>query len=261
MSAVDTDGGGRSPLLRPSGGPGDVDWGQTTRRGGVGERPYDDFNLAGHVGEVPAVTARNWRCFARASGWRRDEVATAHQVHGDRILTVGTGGPHDVEADAVISLTPGVAVGVFTADCVPLLLAAVESGGPVRGVAAVHCGWRGAAAGLAGLAARRLSTLTGVAPSGMRAWLGASIAACSYEVGGEVAARFAEAHQREAGGGKYWLDVGSAVVADLLGAGVPADRIERCGLDTFAEPDALYSYRRDGARTGRMLSFVGWRQN
>lgn len=233
---------------------------QTTRLRGASRGAYAGFNLAGHVGEDPVTTAANWRALGEATGWGRDDVATARQVHGDRVVAVERGGHHAVDADALVSVTPGVGVGVYTADCVPVLLAAVGSGGEVRGVGAAHCGWRGAAAGLAGRAVRHLEAVSGVGPERMVAWLAASVAWCSYEVGPEVAARFAEAHTRPGEGDRSLLDVGGAVVDDLVAAGVPASRIERCALDTYVESDRLYSYRRDGASAGRMLSFAGWRR-
>ena len=231
---------------------------QTTRLGGASRGAYAGFNLAGHVGEDPATTAANWRALGAATGWRRDVVATARQVHGDRVVTVRRGGHHAVDADALVSVTAGIGVGVYTADCVPVLLAAVAADGQVRGVGAAHCGWRGAAAGLAGRTARHLAAASGVGPERMVAWLAASVAQCSYEVGPEVASRFARAHARPGGGDRSLLDVGGAVVADLVAAGVPASRIERSARDTYAEPGRLYSYRRDGARSGRMLSLAGW---
>lgn len=227
-----------------------VDWVQTTRHGGVSEAPYGGLNLAPHVGEPPGDTAANWRVLGRALGFGRAELATCRQVHGDGILAVVSGGHHAADADALVSTTPGVGVGVYTADCVPVLYAV-----PGLGVAAAHCGWRGAAAGLAGATLRVLAKAADVTPAAVHVYLAAGIAGRSYDVGAELLAHFEPTMLRARGGGKYELDVAAAVVADLLKAGASHERLHRSGVDTYADVD-YYSYRRDGQRTGRMLSFV-----
>ena len=241
-------------VIGPHGTPPGVSWGQTARTGGASGAPYASWNLAAHVGDEAVSLRENWRRLARRTGWSRDGLATCRQVHGREIVTVERGGHHDVAADALVSATRGVAVGVFTADCVPVLLAA-----PTRGVvAAAHCGWRGAAAGLASRVIDRLVSEYGCEPTDLHVWLGASIAQRHYEVGGEVAARFGGSRTEPTGTrGKYLLDVAGAVADELLGAGVPRDRLERCALDTYGDAGSLFSYRRDGAATGRMLSYVG----
>lgn len=232
---------------------------QTTRRGGYGRPPYATLNLAGHVGEAPETTRANWEALARSSSWGRSNLATAEQAHGTRIVHVTGGGHHaGREADGLISTTPGVAVGVFTADCVPVLFAASDGDGTVRGVAAAHCGWRGAASGLAAATAGALCLATGLRRPALRVWLGAAIAGGSYEVGPEVAERFALRYRRRGLDDRWWLDVRAALRGELVDAGIDAGSVEVCDLDTYAEQGALFSYRRDGVATGRMLSFAGW---
>ena len=234
---------------------------QTTRRGGHGEPPYASLNLAHHVGEPQEQTAQNWLAVEADLGWGRGEIATVEQVHGSRIVRATTGGHRgEVRADALISLDPGVAVGVFTADCVPLLLAATDAGGRVRGVAAAHCGWRGAAAGLAAATASELAGASQTRTHDLRIWIGAAIGGASYEVGPEVAERFADIYRTRGEGDRWHLDLAEALRGELLGAGVRDEHIASCGLDTYTEPELLFSYRRAGGSTGRMLSFIGWRE-
>ena len=228
-----------------------VRWAQTRRHEGSSPDPYGGFNLAPHVGEDTADTADNWRRLRRLCGVGRAEVATCRQVHGTRILRVDRGGHHHQEADALFSLSPGLYVGVFTADCVPVLYAA---GG--RGIAAAHCGWRGAAEGLAGETLAVLAKAARVPVTAIDVWLAPSIRQCSYEVGAEFRDRFAAAHLRPRIGGKYELDVAGVVTADLLDAGAAAHRIRVSTVDTFSDL-TCYSYRREGSPAGRMLSFVG----
>ncbi len=234
-----------------------LSWGQTTRAGGASTGAYASMNLATHVGDDPAAVERNWASFTTAAGWTPNSLARAEQVHGDAILCVTAGGVQATPADALISTTPGIGVGVFTADCVPVLLVHEAS----RTVAAVHCGWKGAQLALAGKTVRRVESLTGCAANGLRVWIGAAVRQGSYEVGPEFAERFAARHLRALPGGKYLFDVVGAVCEDLRSVGVAAERIGVHGLDTFANPGLLYSYRRDGVGTGRMLSFVGYRND
>ncbi len=216
--------------------------------------PYASFNLAHHVGEPPEVTRANWQVLAKAGGPTRGDVATCLQVHGDDIFEPRAGGDApEVSADALISLDPAVGVGVYTADCVPVLYAVADRGG----LAAAHCGWRGAAAGLAGKTLLSLAHRAGVDPGAVSIWLGPSIAQCSYEVGPELCERFDGQFLRKRNGSKWELDVAGAVVADLERSGAGGHMITRSAVDTYADADC-YSYRRDGATTGRMLSFARW---
>ncbi len=204
-------------------------------------------------------------CGARAPGdWSRAlraagvplPVATERQVHGTRVVTADPdGGPR--EADGVATGARGLAVGVVTADCVPALLVA-----RARGVAAaVHAGWRGAAAGVLESALGHLRSAFGVAPDEVDAALGPAIGPCCYRVGREVHDAFAVrtgtltgAAWHEAGDALF-LDLRAAARSLLGAAGVRS--VALVGPCTACTP-ALASYRRDGAGAGRQLSFVGW---
>lgn len=227
-----------------------VTWGQTTREGGASTGQYASANLAPHVGEDVETTAANWRHLAAALGFGREDLATCEQVHGNEILRVGHGGHKHLPADALVSTKRHLGVGIYTADCVPVLYAV-----PGRGVAAAHCGWRGTAAGLAGATLEVLAKAVHVRADEVEIWLGPAIAQCSYEVGEEITEVFDARYLRERGGGKYELDVGGAVVADLLASGADASRVRRSPVDTYRDR-SCYSYRRDGSPTGRMLSYV-----
>ena len=241
-------------------------WAQTTRVQGASTGPYSSFNLASHVGDNPAAIEGNWTSFGESLPFTRTTLATANQVHGDAICWVTRGGHHEVDADAIVSTKAGIAVGVYTADCVPVLVSYPEHGV----VAAIHCGWRGAAANLIEKLFSAVQQRCGASPHSAFVWLGASIAQCNYQVGEEVVdaclGTLKSDERQERGSAlsvpdrvqdKYLLDVAEVVHSQLKAAGVLTDRLERCDLDTFAEKALLYSYRRDGASTGRMLSFVG----
>lgn len=239
-------------------------WGQTTKRGGVsgfGESCNEAFpfqqntlNLATHVNDAPKAVSENWRRFALASPWSRETLATCQQVHGTEILEVSEGGHHHQNADALISRMPGVAVGVFTADCVPILIVDPER----KHVAAVHCGWKGAAAKLT---MKTIDQLVGDAATRRKTllvWIGAAIRCESYEVGPEVALQFNEMEYEGGKPGKFQLDLPKAIRHQLLAAGISTNHIEDCSIDTYASNKILFSYRADGQNTGRMLTFAGF---
>lgn len=182
-------------------------------------------------------------------------IDTVRQVHGVAVVTANGGPP--VEADGVVTASRGVAVGVITADCVPALLLAPGSGV----VAAVHAGWRGAAAGVLEAALDHLRRDFAVAPADVEASLGPAIGPCCYQVGPEVRATFAArigdltAPAWRRSGDRLRLDLRQAVRLLLGAAGVRT--VFTVGPCTACTP-SLASYRRDGTGAGRQLSFIGW---
>jgi len=121
-------------------------------------------------------------------------------------------------------------------------------------IGAVHAGWRGSAANVAGAAAEALLGLTND-PESARAWLGPSIGACCYEVGGEVAARFTSEFLL-ADGGRHRLDLPAVVRSQLEAAGIQRERISPHPSCTMCGGDRFASFRRDGERAGRMIALV-----
>lgn len=217
-------------------------------------------------------------------------VFTLRQVHGNRIVVIagqtdrapGTMGPDPIsnygvgaklslravpeqpdrftEGDALISTMPGTFVGVRTADCLPVLLADPQSGM----VAAVHCGWRGLALGIAGEAVRIISFLSGNPSSEFLAALGPAIGPCCYEVGLEVMEALALLPgfqsaflKREE---RLFMDLAASARAQLRAAGIPEENMDVMEDCTSCGKERFFSHRarRD---EGRMISFVGARPN
>jgi len=175
-----------------------------------------------------------------ASGWT-GSVRSAEQVHGVRILEAGDAGCGDA-----FLVGSGEAALVRHADCWPVVVA-----DPARRRAVVaHCGWRGAAGGLAARSVARLLA-EGSRRSDLHAVLGPGIGPASFEVGPEVAEAFSRAFHSTTSWGTRSVDLGAHLVADLRDAGVLPGRIRVDRRDTFADPD-LHSFRRDGAHAGRM---------
>ena len=190
-----------------------------------------------------------------ATLWSADpRLASLRQIHSDVCFeTDGRAGCLG-EGDALTTAAPGVLLSVRTADCVPLLLVDEH----VRAVAAVHAGWRGTVAGIAGKVAGELRRRFSSRPEDLHAAIGPGIGACCYEVGAEVAFRFQELFpERTDLGGKARIDLAEANRRQLIQAGVAAERIYTAALCTSCRLEEFHSWRRDHQTTGRMLSAVG----
>jgi YfiH family protein len=174
------------------------------------------------------------------------------QVHGARVMRVPPL-PPDAQADALVTDAPGIAVGVFTADCVPILIAGSGGGG----VATVHAGWRGSALRVAEVAARTLAEALQCHPGTLVAAIGPHIGPCCYEVDGPVHTAvgddsvFTESDRP----GHYRLDLFELNRRHLLAAGLRPERIDRVEGCTACDLTRFYSYRREG-HTGRLPHYV-----
>jgi len=218
----------------------------TSRDGGASEGPYAGLNVSFAVGDDSETVAENRKTVARLAG---APTAYMSQVHGATVAVVldASDAP---EADAIITTTPGLALAVAVADCVPILAHELTSGA----VAAIHAGRRGVEAGVVGAA---IAALRGAAPGDavIEASVGPAICGACYEVPLEmreaVALVVPQARATSAWGTPS-LDLGAAVEAQLRAAGV--ERVHRVGGCTRESPD-LYSHRRDGV-TGRFAGVI-----
>ena len=226
----------------------------TTRRlPGNSQPPFDAFNLGLRSGESEAVVQSNRSLLMRALALP-SAPRWLHQVHGNCVASFeGAGATNDEEqqADAAITNTPGVVLAILTADCMPILLRAADG----LEVAAVHAGWRGLAAGVIEACVGRLRA----PPAQVMAWLGPAIGPASYEVGDEVRAAFV-AHAPGASAAftatrpGHWLcDLYTLSRQRLHALGVT--QIHGGGFDARTDP-RFYSYRRDGANSGRFASLI-----
>jgi YfiH family protein len=229
--------------------------GFSVRRGGVSRGAFASLNVSTAVGDDAAAVEENLRRLAKAVGVA--SFATAHQVHGDRVIAadgreiLAPSGPQDEGADAVVALEEGKAVGVRVADCVPILLYDEASGA----VAAVHSGWRGTKLQIAARAVRALQHAAGAEPKAMLAAIGPSIGRCCYEVSEELAGSFRAQFGGDALEGRR-LDLRRCIERSLREAGVPPERIEQVEGCTSCDIRAYFSHRRDKGRTGRHLAFI-----
>jgi YfiH family protein len=217
------------------------------------------FRNSDHIWRAALLAGCDW--LEHGFGTRRTvwdaagRLASAKQVHSSRCLYAATAGRIG-EADALITDQPGLLLAVRTADCLPIFVADPEH----RAVAAIHAGWRGIVAGILAEVLGRMAERFGSRPDALLVALGPAIGACCYEVGPEVAARFRELFpEREDLNGRARLDLAEAARRQLLEAGVRQEQLALAGLCTRCLADEFYSWRRDGPRTGRMLSVIGIR--
>lgn len=195
---------------------------------------------------IPGVVHGFLRSFAELPNgacWR------PRQVHGAAVARIRAADDPVLEADAATCETPGVPLAVVTADCVPVLIAREDGGA----VAAVHAGWRGAAAGIVEAATDAL----GGRAAGLVAALGPSAAGWEYEVGPEVVEALApdDARVRPSPSGRHLLDLRGVVRDRLVDVGVPSERIDVVGPSTISS-ETWPSYRREGATAGRMAAWI-----
>lgn len=250
----------RSPLLDRAG----VHHAFFTREGGVSPAPWATLSFSSSTGDDPANVRENLRRAAGALGVAPGRIYYLSQVHGvaARVLD-GTEDPDEVVramGDVALSRAAGVACGVRSADCVPILVAHVASGA----VAAVHSGWRGTVQNVVRAAVAALSDLVGEPAAGsLLAAIGPHIERCCFEVDGDVAAELAAcsplgaaAVSRPAPDARPRVDLRRIVRAQLEAEGVPPGSIDDVAGCTVCDAARFHSYRRDGARSGRMLSAI-----
>ena len=215
--------------------------------------PFESLNCSFSVGDAAADVTQNLALLAAAAGVAPAALHTVTQVHGDRVVWAGEAGA-GVEADGLWTAQPGTAVGVRTADCLPILIE--DPRGPVT---AVHAGWRGV---IAEIAARAVEALVrGGAPvETLRVGLGPCIQRCCFEVDGELPARFAAAFGEavvvaQPGKARVHLDLPLAVQLTLSRLGVPASHVSALPHCTHCDA-RFFSHRRERGLTGRHLSFI-----
>jgi YfiH family protein len=221
-----------------------------TRAGGVSSGIYASLN--GGVGskDDPSHVAENRARMAKTLGVAPENFVTAYQIHSPDVIVAEKPWRADArpKADAVVTRVPGLAIGVTTADCGPILFADRKAG--VLGAA--HAGWRGAISGVIEATLGAMEKL-GARSENIVTALGPMIRQPNYEVGAEFFRAFIAASQdnerffqNSARPDHYRFDLPGYIAARLALTGVGA--IDDCGLCTYAEPDRFYSYRRSQHR-------------
>lgn len=239
----------------------------STRQGGGSAPPYESCNLGFSVGDDPTVVQANRQSLFASAEVHGEQVVSCQQVHRDRIARVGAPeagrGALDLksgipECDGLLTTESDVYLLVQSADCALVALFAP----PSLGVAVVHSGWRGTALGIARLAVEMLSAATRQPSTSMRAVLAPSIDACCYEVGPEVLTALrapSDAVTAIDSSGRARISLRRVIVEQLVSAGIVPAAIETHPDCTFCQPKRYFSYRYNGARTGRFGLLAGIR--
>jgi len=229
------------------------------RSGGVSTGAFASMNLSYWVGDDERAVDTNWERIRREVPDLK-LVARLNQVHGN-VVHAAT---RDTAAlrpagDGIVTAEPGVMLGIFTADCVPILM--VDSKRKIAG--ALHAGWRGVMADIADVGVRSMVKL-GARATDIRAAMGPSIGQCCFEVDAELGDRFsreipcASNHIKAGRPGKAFIDLRAVVRDQLERAGLAPANIARVGPCTRCASDRFFSRRAaGGTTTGLQMSFVG----
>ncbi len=269
--------------------------GFSTRPGGVSDLVGPDrvgaarnevervLNLGFTEWDAPENVLENRRRFLRALDAANMSLASLRQFHSDVICLFERAPAEPCPGDASLTNRPGLLLGIQTADCVPILLADMKH----RAVAAVHAGWRGTLRRIVQKTVGRLQMQFGTRPADLLAALGPAVGGCCYEVGTEVARAF---HAQFPNAGEWFdelrtgeephplqwlnrmppghqpppknvrLNLRAANRSQLLDAGVPEKNIFVSDLCTACRTDLLFSYRKEGVHSGRLMAVIGNRQ-
>ena len=244
--------------------------GFSTRSGGV-SRAYlaDDQKLGDGPGEMNLgftsedraedVEENRQQFVGAVTGSRETPLVTVRQVHSNRVVVAQQGA--SAEADGLMTGQQGIALGIQTADCIPVLIVDLEN----RAVAALHAGWRGTVERVVELGIARMKTEYGSQPANLLAAIGPGIGPCCYTVGAEVVDRFkskfvyaGEVLTKDEDG-SVRLNLTQANQRQLLAAGLPEESISTVGECTGCHPERYYSHRNSGGHAGRMMALIGIR--
>lgn len=246
------------PILRAWDDPS-ICHGFVGRIGGVGVGRYESLNLSYFVGDQKDAVDQNWELL-RAQLPELGEVAFVNQVHGIDVRRVDANpGAERLDGDGMVTTGERTFLGIFSADCVPILMA--DKAHRVAG--ALHAGWRGLIGGIVGTGIRAM-TEAGAVLADLQIAMGPSIGLCCFEVDAALADRFtreipgAVRHRRAGLPGKAYIDLRGIINDQFEAAGVEAENILSVGPCSKCESNRFFSRRAArGKLTGVQLSFIG----
>ena len=240
--------------------------GFSTRLGGVSQGMWSSLNLGVSRGDDPDHVRENYRRFFAATGVDGRQLAMTNQVHGGVVRTITTADikadPYDkvgYEADGLMTDLPGVALLVYSADCIPILFYDPRR----RVVAAVHAGWRGTAAGIASTAVARMRDVYGCDPADILAAIGPGIGPDCFETHEDVPNAMTAAlstavlhHIKIKENGKFAVDLKGVNATRLEHEGVLPEHIAICHECTSCLGGKDWSHRKLGTNRGSMAAVI-----
>ena len=246
--------------------------GFATRLGGVSANEHtSSLNLAFGRGDEREVVLRNLELFADAVGFDAQSIVSVSQIHSADVRVVseadagqGYFGEEAFACDGYVTNTPGITLGIKTADCVPILMEACDEAGRVIAVGAVHAGWRGSVGKIAAECIKKLSAF-GASPENVRVCIGPAICGECYTVREDfyVAVRDALGERDTerfviptSQSGVWRCDLRDMNREILIAAGVRAENIEVSDDCTCCMPQKYFSHRFTCGKRGTMLSVI-----
>lgn len=254
---------------------GFVRHGFLSRIGGISKPPFSSLNFDTRDGDNIKNVEHNKTMAGRLFGFDASRLLTINQVHGNDVLIIDKpvkdiSGISKTSADAIITNQNGIAIGILTADCVPILLA-----DPVKKlISVVHAGWRGTAKCIIQKTIEIMVNHFDSDKKAILAAIGPSIGQCCYKVEGVVAKEFGDNEfiiplsplvkvesKEDRGDFEWMLDLKRANLNQLLNAGIPEKNISMEDICTSCRNDLFFSYRADNKKTGRQLNFIMMRES
>jgi len=227
----------------------------STRDGGVSKPPFDTLNLSFNVSDDPKHVASNRKLLSSALGFKVENLTTAKQVHGNKVMVVtkdmhGKGSNDHGSAldgiDAMVTDVPGILLMIQVADCAPLLFYDPKN----KVIAATHAGWRGTVLEIARNTVSSMVKRFKSDPAYIYVGIGPSIGPCCYEVGREVIHE-ASKDLIKTRNGKNYFDLWKANKRQLIETGIPGSNIEVSQICTHCNSDTFFSSRAGKGVTGR----------
>ncbi|MBP3337357.1 MAG: peptidoglycan editing factor PgeF [Clostridia bacterium] len=244
-----------------------ISHGFTTKEGGVSKGVYFSCNLGLSCDEPFENVLENYNIVARKIGFDAKRLVLTKQVHSDKAVRVTEkdcgnrlfGKGEVVECDALVTNEKNVPIGVFTADCTPILMCDTEQ----KVVAAVHSGWKGTLSEIGKNTLALMQNEFGTKPEDVKALIGPSIKKCHFEVKNDVYSLFCEKFGKsfidsvtDIKGESFYIDTDSINVKSLVSAGLKEENISLCPRCTFCENDKFFSHRASGGVAGRQCAFI-----
>ncbi len=233
--------------------------GFTTIKGGYSTGKIQGLNLGFRVGDRIESVMKNYKAVSGDLGLSISNMVLAKQTHTDNVRVVtaedkgkGLTKESDIEdTDGLITNEKNIPLVVFSADCIPVLLADKHG----RAIGAVHAGWRGTVMKIPQKAVSLMAENYGIKPRDIVVSIGPGIGKCCFEVGEEVAKEFAPSFVKKGENGKFYVDLWEANASALMEIGVLKKNISIAKICTKCNDD-FYSYRRMGDKTGRMGALI-----
>lgn len=240
----------------------------TTRHGGCSQGDYTSFNCTPYTGDHAECVQRNQEMLCSSLPQHPKELIIPYQTHDTKILAIDEAylqankeKRHTLlqGIDALITCEPGYCLCISTADCIPILLYDRVH----QAIAAIHAGWRGTVNYILEHTLNKMRTLYGTDGKDIIACIGPGISLPAFEVGDEVYEAFREngfqmkyISEWKPATHKYHIDLWAANRIQLLDFGVPSAQIETAGICTFTQHEDFFSARRQGIKSGRILSGI-----